>query len=84
MASYSFTVEPVIQGMSFRVEVTEAPCAEVTVEFWLKGVLVATNTVSVVGSTTFSCPSGSDGSDWTITVRCPGDAGQSENGIVVP
>ncbi len=82
MASYSFTVERVVQGASFKVEVTEAPCAEVTVEFRLDGSLVDSDTVTVVGSTDFSCPSGSDGRDWTITVKCPGEDPESADGTV--
>ncbi len=82
MASYSFTVDPVVQGASFKVEVTDAPCTDVTVEFRLDGVLVGSNTVTVVGSATFSCPSSSDGREWTIVVKCPGESGVDKTGTV--
>ncbi len=82
MSGFDVKVGTVTAGESFTVKVDGAPCSTVTVNFYIDGVLQASQDVAVPGSATFSCPDDTDGKRWKVEVVCPGQASTTQGGVI--
>ncbi len=80
--SFEFSVGAVNAGGPVSVKVTSAPCETVTVRFYVDGILVDTKTVKVPGTIDFTCPAGTTGASWLVTVSCPDGGSSSQGGVV--